>query len=319
MADAYTTGLKQFIINNKTGGGYITSSTTISTNDLNNRINQLIGSTYAVAGDLHAVAFSGDYTQLENTPQLADIALTGDYGDLKNAPQLSNVALSGSYYDLPDRPDLSATIQSELGNTVDDAIINMREAIRGGVSQDYDTLQKLETRKSEIIYINIAESPYNLTNFGNISFVDTDITLVNNILQYFFLNKIIILHSNYGEFLVNNLSDNLNKLQISFLKLYSDYDTLKENYNNDNNQEDSLSMYIIKNIKTNISEVLIIYDKNENQVFYISNRKNYLDSSMLVEIEDNLSRIESTISNLEARIQTLENYHNNNPEEPTEP
>jgi len=67
MADTYTTGLKNFIINN-INGGYITSTTTISTSDLNARINEIIGTTYTKIADLHNVAFSGDYTKLKNTP-----------------------------------------------------------------------------------------------------------------------------------------------------------------------------------------------------------------------------------------------------------
>lgn len=57
---------------------------------------------------LSPVAFSGDYEDLNNTPDLnlAEVAHTGDYDDLENKPTLSNVATSGSYNDLNNKPTI---------------------------------------------------------------------------------------------------------------------------------------------------------------------------------------------------------------------
>jgi len=53
---------------------------------------------------LSAVATSGDYNDLINTPTLATVAISGDYSDLINAPTLATVATSGDYNDLINAP-----------------------------------------------------------------------------------------------------------------------------------------------------------------------------------------------------------------------
>lgn len=311
MADTYTTGLKNFIINN-INGGYITSTTTISTSDLNARINEIIGTTYTKIADLHNVAFSGDYTKLKNTPQLADVALTGDYGDLKNTPQLSNVALSGSYYDLPDRPDLSATIQSELGDTVDEAILNVKNQILGqNVTSNYNTLEKLQNRKAEVIYIDVTSNEYgNLNNFGNSSFNTTNHELIDAIIENFYLNKIIILQGNYGNFIVTNLLNNNNYTQISALKFSSNYNDLTTQFEIDN-PESTFEEYIINNIKLIYDELYIIYDKTKNIVFYFYNM---LDLASYIattsNLQDNLMQYGSQLSTINSKITTLETKYN---------
>lgn len=343
MADTYTTGLKNFIINN-INGGYITSTTTISTSDLNARINEIIGTTYTKIADLHNVAFSGDYTKLKNTPQLADVALTGDYGDLKNTPQLSNVALSGSYYDLPDRPDLSATIQSELGDTVDEAILNVKNQILGqNVTSNYNTLEKLQNRKAEVIYIDVTSNEYgNLNNFGNSSFNTTNHELIDAIIENFYLNKIIILQSNNGNFVVTNLLNNQSYAQISTLKLSSNYDNLITQFEVDN-PESTFEEYAIANIKLTYDEIYIIYDKTKNLVFYIKKNSNFVINEDINDIRTALTNYSTTLSNLDttnnslatsvtsllqtvnsldSRVIALESYHSSTepePEEPTEP
>lgn len=57
--------------------------------------------------DLHAVAVSGDYNDLSNTPALATVATSGDYNDLSNTPTLATVATSGDYNDLSGAPVLA--------------------------------------------------------------------------------------------------------------------------------------------------------------------------------------------------------------------
>mgnify|MGYP006916231253 CR=1 FL=1 len=65
---------------------------------------------------LSPVAFSGNYEDIIDTPELADVATSGDYNDLKNKPKsggitpeeveqlmqddLADVAFSGDFYDL---------------------------------------------------------------------------------------------------------------------------------------------------------------------------------------------------------------------------
>lgn len=71
---------------------------------------------------LSPVAFSGNYEDIIDTPELADVATSGDYNDLKNKPEtggitpeeveqlmqddLATVAFSGNFYDLTDQPTI---------------------------------------------------------------------------------------------------------------------------------------------------------------------------------------------------------------------
>lgn len=69
------------------------------------------------SGDLAAVAFSGDYGDLINTPSLATVATSGDYDDLINTPSLATVATTGAYSDLSGLPTLG-TISSQDASSV---------------------------------------------------------------------------------------------------------------------------------------------------------------------------------------------------------
>lgn len=343
MADTYTTGLKNFIINN-INGGYITSTTTISTSDLNARINEIIGTTYTKIADLHNVAFSGDYTKLKNTPQLADVALTGDYGDLKNTPQLSNVALSGSYYDLPDRPDLSATIQSELGDTVDEAILNVKNQILGqNVTSNYNTLEKLQNRKAEVVYMDVTSNEYgSLNNFGSTSFSENGKhILISKIETEYLLNKIIILENNNTYFIVNNFQYDNNNIYISIFRIIqNNYTDLKTQYEIDNEELDYIT-YINNHIHYNFVNEQIIYDSTKNiSLFIHSTFENPNDNRSLISeiftaltnngqvfnnFDTRISACEAMFNNLTEladRVTLLESYHSSTepePEEQTEP
>ena len=83
-------------------------------------------SVYAEKSELANVATSGNYSDLIDTPNLsvyaekddlANIAFSGNYSDLIGAPELANVALSGNYSDLAGTPNLSVYAEkSELAN-----------------------------------------------------------------------------------------------------------------------------------------------------------------------------------------------------------
>ena len=88
--------------------------------------------------DLHQVAFSGDYNDLENLPDvtavqsdweesdsesatyiqnkpaLANVATTGDYDDLTNKPTLATVATTGDYDDLQNKPTIPVPNDSTI-------------------------------------------------------------------------------------------------------------------------------------------------------------------------------------------------------------
>lgn len=334
MADTYTTGLKNFITNN-IKGGYITSTTTISTSDLNARINEIIGTTYAKVADLHNVATTGNYNQLVNRPNLATVATSGDYSDLINRPSYARVASTGSYNDLTDKPDLSARIQSELGDSVDEAILNVKNEILGqNVGTNYNTLEKLQNRKAEVVYMDVTSNEYgNLNNFGNSSFNTTNHKLIDDIVEDFYLNKIIILQSNNNNFIVTNLLNNNNYTEISLLQLTSNYNYLVTQFEIDQ-PEESYEEYVMNNFILSYLENFIIYDKNKNKVFYFNNTNEYVNTTnfntlnatvrshgiTLNTLTTALNNRNEQIENLLTRVGTLESYHSSTePEEQTDP
>lgn len=77
------------------------------TGDINNQSDlQLELDAKADTSSLSAVATSGSYTDLSNTPNLATVATSGSYNDLTNKPNLASVAITGSYNSLIDKPSI---------------------------------------------------------------------------------------------------------------------------------------------------------------------------------------------------------------------
>lgn len=56
--------------------------------------------------NLKTVATSGNYNDLTNKPNLKTVATSGNYNDLTNTPALANVATTGSYNDLTNKPTI---------------------------------------------------------------------------------------------------------------------------------------------------------------------------------------------------------------------
>ena len=70
---------------------------------------------FLTSSDVASVAMSGDYSDLSNTPSLATVATSGDYSDLSNTPNLATVATSGDYSDLSNTPTIPTAV-SDLTN-----------------------------------------------------------------------------------------------------------------------------------------------------------------------------------------------------------
>jgi hypothetical protein len=68
--------------------------------------------------------FSGDYSDLSNTPTLSTVATTGDYSDLSNTPTLSTVATTGDYSDLSNTPTLVSSFTNDADYLTSTAIGN---------------------------------------------------------------------------------------------------------------------------------------------------------------------------------------------------
>lgn len=79
-----------------------------------------IATTYASISSLAAVATSGSYNDLEDTPTLASVATTGSYNDLSDTPDLAAVATSGNYNDLLNTPTLAAVATTGSFNDLSD-------------------------------------------------------------------------------------------------------------------------------------------------------------------------------------------------------
>lgn len=167
--------------NAETHIGTMSNLTTMDKTSLVGAINEVAvgaaaGATAVQPGDLADVAFSGEYSDLLNTPTipaaqvnadwnavsgvaqilnkptLANIATTGEYSDLVNAPVLSNVATTGDYNDLTNKPSIPTNLANvaftgeynDLYNkptipTVSDATIIITQ---GGVQKGSFTLNQ---------------------------------------------------------------------------------------------------------------------------------------------------------------------------------
>ena len=117
----------------------------------------------------HDVAISGDYNDLDNTPNLATVATTGSYNDLTDVPSLSSVAISGNYNDLSNKPTKlsdftndSAFITNDVDNLInyykktetDDLLsskVNTSDLATVATSGSYNDLIDIEELKNWVL------------------------------------------------------------------------------------------------------------------------------------------------------------------------
>lgn len=327
IGDTYTTGLKSFIENNA-NAGYIRTSSEITTSDIAAAVSQIIGNEYVKSKQLAQVATSGNYNHLSNLPTLHRVASSGDYFDLINRPTFHEVATSGDYNKLINKPDIESRVDTEVNTLITNAINDLRTEIKGAnVGSDYNTLAKLQSIKSEVKYMDVTSNQYNnLVNFGNQSFYTSNTVLVNSIITNFSENKIIILQSNYGNFVVTNLFNNQNYCQISATRLNSNYDSLITQFQIDN-PGGTFEEYVMDNIELTQTGVYIMYDKTKPVVFYFKLDGIYITQNNITEIQSTLTEhttiitaLNTAIPNLTERIAALESYHSSSePGEPEEP
>lgn len=88
-----------------------TQTNTASADYIKNKPNLQV---YAIAANISTVGYTGNYTDLTNTPLLSNVALSDDYNDLINKPNLQPVATSGLYSDLTGTPMLANVATSGL-------------------------------------------------------------------------------------------------------------------------------------------------------------------------------------------------------------
>ncbi len=78
---------------------------------------QLLSVPFALWAEKAGNGFSGNYNDLTNKPDLANVATSGNYTDLSSKPTLAPVATSGNYTDLNSKPTLAPVATS--GNYTD--------------------------------------------------------------------------------------------------------------------------------------------------------------------------------------------------------
>jgi hypothetical protein len=88
------------------------------------------------------------------------------------------------------------------------ATINDINNLKGNPTENNNTLEKLERHKAEIIYINVENDPYNYYNFGINSFFNTSDSLINDLFQLLNSNKIIILITSNGNWMITDYFSN---------------------------------------------------------------------------------------------------------------
>ena len=324
IGDTYTTGLKSFIENNA-NAGYIRTSSEITTSDIAAAVSQIIGNEYVKSNQLAQVATSGNYNHLSNLPTLHRVASSGDYFDLINRPTFHEVATSGDYNKLINKPDIESRVDTEVSTLISTAISDLRTEIKGsGLNSNYDTLAKLQNAKGEVVYLDVTIPAYgSLSNFGNTSFYkENNSALVDTIINNFLDNKIIILQSNYGNFVVSNLLNDNNYTEISLLRFSTNYNTLYTQFQVEN-PSGTYSDYVLSHITTSHLENFIIYDKARHTVFYIIKNKEYITNNDLgvdlsalstaittqgnsiSAINTSLASINSTIDSISSSLDTI--------------
>ena len=161
------------------------STITISTSGLHavaisGSYNDLTNTPSLFSGDYNDLAnkptlFSGDYNDLVNEPQL----FSGSYTDLTNKPTFATVATSGSYNDLTNKPTIPSAV-SQLTNdsgyltAIPDETLATKTGATGTVAHDCTT-DKIFVHSSVAANFTV-----NLTNLNLASNKATVITLLIN-------------------------------------------------------------------------------------------------------------------------------------------
>ena len=156
------------------GDDVYTKNQTYNQTEIDNALSAKVNAT-----DLAAVALSGDYDDLINTPTFATVATSGSYADLTNKPNLASVATSGSYNDLSNTPNLATVATSGSYND----LTNTPNLATVATSGSYNDLSNKPTfvtgvkGDSEINYrdgnVNITKENIGLGNVGNFKAVST--------------------------------------------------------------------------------------------------------------------------------------------------
>jgi len=104
----------------------------ISVNGINLGTTELLSVPFALYANETGDSFSGDYSDLTGTPNLARVATTGNYSDLVNTPHLSTVATTGSYASLLNIPTtFNPAVHTHLESQISDLAHYTDDSISG--------------------------------------------------------------------------------------------------------------------------------------------------------------------------------------------
>ena len=299
MATTFTHKLESFFDNN-TPGGYIQTSINITDSELDARINQkfqnqnYLTSTSMIPASqitgLSTVATSGRYSDL--------IGITGTNVSISNTlnegTRIATITIDGISTDIYE----NTINNTEIITTETDPVFtnspaaritandinnwnmlqNNIDNLRGNPSGQGETLELLDQNKATIVYINTMIAPYNYTTFGTSSFWDKNTTLITDIINQLDSNKIIILITATGNWLITNYIQNIDIIYISIINLRSDnYFTVLTNVSNtvtkteEETEEEYESRFndaIINTLSDSFNIGMLIYDYNQQCSYF---------------------------------------------------
>lgn len=302
MADTYTLpALTAADINGIVTAGQDGTYNITYTNLTANQIAE-IGAAFetAMQKNLKSVALSGNYSELENKPSASnlqgfhEVAFSGKASDLNNDEGFLTVT-TNAYTGSP-----AANITNrDIENWDNKATISDINTLKGNPTENNDTLEKLEQHKAQIVYINPMSSPYNYNQFGVSSFWDKNTTLITDIISQLDSNKIIILITTTGNWLVTNYTQNTDIIYISIVNLRSDnYFTALTNTSNTiiKTEEETEEEYetrfndaIINTLSDSFDIGMLIYDYNQQCSYFKFNDIYYINSQTFINIINDIN------------------------------
>ena len=320
----FTQKFEDFLDNNHPGG-YMSTSINISDSDLDARISQNINNRGFLTSTSHLpwnqidnkpTLFSGSYNDLSNKPTL----FSGNYNDLNNKPTIPTISISNTlnsgtkiatitingtstdlYVDNSNSGGQGGSVAAETdpyfsnspaANISITDIFNWNNNITNISSLNDDVLDMSATllQKKELMYIDIASSPYNLSNFGINNFIIENDVLFDTLFDNY-TSKDIVIQTNNGNFNLTslNMSDDYDfaifeKKSTNYLDIINYI--VQEPDESSSSYENRLTQYLYDNINDYFYKVYYIRDGIKNKTYCINKIGIYVDMNRLEQILD---------------------------------
>lgn len=225
---------------------------------------------------LHKIALTGDYMQLENKPSASklqgfhEVAFSGQASALDNGEGNNVTFLTKAAFDASVAGKIKQLDVNNWNNKVDIDEIS-------GINND---IIQLKNNKLQFVYFNTASSPYSYDNFGLISFYTDSDQLIDDICIALQNNKIVILLSPNGSWIVTNytINEELNTkiISIHFISNDTYYNVLEEasetiiREQNESNEDykTRFNIYIMDHLTHKDCLGLLVKDDNQNTSYF---------------------------------------------------